>query len=84
MPEISAPGPDALKTDFGPTGPQPGTAAYTAFVMAQIFPTNEEEGIYDGFWDDFKEELPKNMENLRDFIPMSDLVTCGQVLARFF
>jgi hypothetical protein len=33
-------------------GPLPGTAAYTAFFMAQLYPNEP-----DGFWDDFKEEL---------------------------
>ena len=46
-----------LKTDFGPDGPQPGSVAYTAFLMSQMFPTNEEEGIYDGFWDDWKDQM---------------------------
>lgn len=50
-----------IKTDFGPNGPQPGTAAYTAFLMAQLYPTNEEDGIYDGFWDDWKEEMKGNL-----------------------
>jgi len=45
-----------IKTDFGPNGPQPGTAAYTAFIMAQLYPP-EENDLPDDYWDDFKEEL---------------------------
>ena len=43
---------EPIRTDFGPNGPQPGTAAYTAFIMAQLYPDEP-----DGFWDDFKEDL---------------------------
>ena len=50
-----------INTDFGPNGPQPGTAAYTSFIMAQLFPTNEEDGLYDGFWDDWKDRMKDEM-----------------------
>ena len=39
-----------IKTDFGPNGPQPGTAAYTAFIMAQLFPPDEND-LPDDYWD---------------------------------
>lgn len=47
---------DLRLPDFGPDGPQPGTAAYTAWVMHALFPP-EENGLPDDYWDDFKEDL---------------------------
>lgn len=46
-----------IKTDFGPNGPQPGTVAYSAFILAKLFPPNEEEGIDPDFWDRWKDEM---------------------------
>ena len=51
--------PPPSEFDFGPNGPQPGTAAYTAFVMAKLFPPDEND-LPDDYWDDFKEELKGN------------------------
>jgi hypothetical protein len=50
----------ALKTDFGPNGPHPGTVAYTAFMMAQLCPP-EEIGQPDDFWDDWKEDMKERL-----------------------
>jgi hypothetical protein len=47
---------DDLVTDFGPDGPQPGTAAYSAFILAQMFPENDDD-IPEGFWDDWKDQV---------------------------
>jgi hypothetical protein len=49
-----------IKTDFGENGPQPGTAAYTAFIMAQLYPPGA-DGLPDDYWDTFKEELKGGM-----------------------
>ncbi len=43
---------EELKVDFGPDGPQPGTVAYTAFIMAQLCPQEDPD-----FWDDWKDEM---------------------------
>ncbi len=51
--------PDKLITDFGSNGPRPGTAAYTAFLMAQLFPP-EESDLPDDYWDNFKEALKED------------------------
>ncbi len=42
-----------IKTDFGPDGPQPGTYAYTAFLMAQLYPEED--------WDAWKDEMKDRM-----------------------
>lgn len=46
---------EPIKTDFGPNGPQPGTVAYTAFLMAQLMPPAEND-LPDDYWDQWKEE----------------------------
>jgi hypothetical protein len=48
-----------LKTDFGPDGPQPGTLAYTAFLMAQLDPGGD-TGDPD-FWDDWKDDMKEGL-----------------------
>ena len=40
--------------------PPIGTAAYTAFMMAKLFPP-EEEGLPHDFWDQWKEEMKEGM-----------------------
>lgn len=40
-------------------GPQPGTYAYTAFIMAQLEPPSEND-LPDDFWDNWKENMKGN------------------------
>lgn len=40
-----------------PDGPMPGTWAYTARMMAELFPADEEDGYPPVDWDDWKDQM---------------------------